>query len=284
MILVTLDVGPRVISYRLKDGKNVLFNDLERKCVEKGPEFDQCFYPGAAWYTYGGHRLWISPEIYPTTYYPENDPVEYRVEGNRVTFLPPLQKYTYMQMTTSLTLDENSSKVKVEHSIQNCYKLPITLSPWAITVMAPGGVEIIPMPDRKTGYLSNRVLSLWDYSNMADPRVTWGKEFITLKQDTAAETPFKLGINNEHGWAAYLLDGVAFIKRYTHDGSVTYPDNNVSYESYTCDKFLEMETVGELKEVQPGETVYLEENWELRPQEPFCTCDLEKMRAFAASL
>lgn len=36
-ILVTLDVGPRVISYRLKDGKNVLFNDLERKCVEKGP-------------------------------------------------------------------------------------------------------------------------------------------------------------------------------------------------------------------------------------------------------
>lgn len=140
------------------------------------------------------------------------------------------------------------------------------------------------MPDRKTGYLSNRVLSLWDYSNMADPRVTWGKEFITLKQDTAAETPFKLGINNEHGWAAYLLDGVAFIKRYTHDGSVTYPDNNVSYESYTCDKFLEMETVGELKEVQPGETVYLEENWELRPQEPFCTCDLEKMRAFAASL
>lgn len=281
-LLITLDVGPRIISYRLQGGENVLFNDLERSCCESGPEFDACFYPGAAWYTYGGHRLWASPEIYPTTYYPENDPVAYKLDGNTVTLLPPPQTYTHFQFGTEVTLDSRTSAVTVRHSIRNLYHKPLTVSPWAITVMAPGGFEVVPMPKRETGYLANRVLALWPYTNMSDNRVGWGEDHILLRQDPAVERPFKFGINSEHGWAAYVNRGAAFVKQFTPDPSLTYPDYGVQYETYTNAKFLEMETVGELKTLEPDACVGLEENWRLLPQEPFCPCDADQLAALLA--
>lgn len=283
-LIVTLDVGPRILSYRLQGHENMLFNDLNRDCVEKGADFDKCFCPGAAWYAYGGHRLWASPEIYPSTYYPENAPVAYEVSGDTVLLTPPEQAYTHFQLRTWITMDCCTAKVTLRHSIQNMYLKPITVSPWAITQVAPGGVEIVPMPDRPSGYLANRVLALWDYTDMSDPRVCWGKKYITLKQDVNALTPFKIGINAEQGWAAYINRGQAFIKRFDFDPKLTYPDYNVKYETYTCDKFTELETVGELKALEPGESVELEERWELMEQESFCTCDVAALDAFAAKI
>ena len=42
-----------------------------------------------------------------------------------------------------------------------------------------------------------------------------------------------------------------------------YPDNNWSFETYTCDTFIEIESLGPLKIVQPQETVSLTEHWSL---------------------
>ena len=262
-LYVTVDLGPRIVKYNLKGCENMLFNDVARDCLEKGESFDNCFYPGAVWYNYGGHRLWASPELYPATYYPENDPVAYEIDGNTVRLTPPAQKYTNLQFRTEITLDCCSSKVTVRHSIENLFCKPVTVSPWAITVMAPGGVETIPMPDHDAGYLANRVLALWSYSNMADPRVTWGEKTITLRQDSTMEQPFKLGLNVEHGWVKYANRGQIFTKYFDYDPNMTYPDYGVKFETYTCDKFTEVETVGELKELQPGGRVELEERWEL---------------------
>lgn len=262
-LYVTIDVGPRIIKYNLKGCENMMFNDLERNHTEKGEDFDRCFYPGAAWYIYGGHRLWASPELYPSSYYPENDPVEYEIDGNTVRLTPPPQKYTNLQFRTEITMDCCSSKVTVHHSIENLFCKPVTVAPWALSVMAPGGVETIPMPKRSTGYLANRVLSLWDYTDMADPRVTWGKDFITLRQDSAMEQPFKIGLNVEHGWAKYENRGQVFTKHFSYDPELTYPDYGVCFETYTCARFTEIETVGELKELKPGERVEHEEQWEL---------------------
>ena len=72
---VTIDVGPRVIRYAFVGGENVLFNDIARRSKRMGPDYDNYYYKGAAWYLYGGHRLWITPESAPETYYPDNEEV-----------------------------------------------------------------------------------------------------------------------------------------------------------------------------------------------------------------
>jgi hypothetical protein len=106
------------------------------------------------------------------------------------------------------------------------------------------------------------ILSLWPHSRLNDPRVHWGEKFIAVKQDVW-ERPFKFGFNNAHGWAAYRNEGNVFVKSYTHNTMGTYPDGGASCEIYVCDRFAELETLGELKKVHPGNTISHLETWNL---------------------
>lgn len=262
-LIITLDIGPRIIGYFLNGKENVFFEDVEQKITYQKDNYTKVFGENEKWYIYGGHRLWTSPEYAPYTYYPDNNPIDYFVNKNTITLTPAPQKVTDIAMTIELTLDENSSKVEINHKIQNQNIREITLAPWALSVMDKGGIEILPQPDRKTGLLGNRLLALWDYTNMADPRVFWGEKFITLIQDNTASTAFKLGISGEKGWAAYINKGQVFLKQYTHNLEGVYPDNGMSYETYTNEHMLEIETVGELKTLKCGDISTHKEQWSL---------------------
>jgi hypothetical protein len=63
---------------------------------------------------------------------------------------------------------------------------------------------------------------------------------------------------------AYLLNGELFIKRSRADRSKSYPDYNCSYETFTNQDFLELETLGSLQKVAPGQAVEHTESWSLR--------------------
>ena len=262
-LVITLDKGPHIICFQLHGEPNVMFEDVEDTTTHSGPEFDAYFYPGAAWHIYGGHRLWLSPESMPETYYPDNDPVPYAVEENTVTLSPAVQVGNQVQYVIRVTLSEDDGKAEVVHTIYNRGGEAKTFAPWGLSVLAQGGVEIVPQADKATGLLSNRILALWDYADMADDRVWWGTKYITLKQDPTAETPFKLGLNHEKQWSCYLLGRELFVKRYhTVDGG-NYPDGGCSFETYTCKNFLEMESLGELVTLAPGESVDHVEHWEI---------------------
>jgi hypothetical protein len=160
-------------------------------------------------------------------------------------------------------LDPQSNNVKITHFLTNDNAWAVELSAWALSVMAPGGIEVIPQPNRETGLLGNRVLALWPYSKMNDRRVSWGDKLIIVKQDSEMKTPFKLGINNERGWAAYFNHGNLFIKRFSHVMHADYPDFGVSYETYTNDSMLEMETLSPFTRLEPGNMISHTERWEL---------------------
>lgn len=264
-IKVTVDVGPRVIYYALCGKNNVMFNDDERSISRGGeaePDFVKTF-GDRKWYIYGGHRIWASPEDYPLSYYPDNDPVDVKIEGDTFTFTPPRQDVTDYQYTLLLTVDAHSSHVGIENRIRNTSCGVRNIAAWALTVLTPGGLEIIPQPKDYYQFLSNREIVLWPYSNMADERVFWGKDFITLRSVKGAENPFKLGINLTPGWALYAVGGSVFKKSYCHNIKTKYPDRGVSFETYTFDQFLECETVGELCELLPGEECFNREGWDL---------------------
>ncbi len=61
-----------------------------------------------------------------------------------------------------------------------------------------------------------------------------------------------------------MLGSDLFVKRYEADPSKTYADFGASYETFTNDSFLELETLGPLEEVAPGSTVEHVERWALR--------------------
>ena len=136
--------------------------------------------------------------------------------------------------------------------------------------MAPGGVEIIPQPSAPAGVLPNRRIALWDYTAMRDDRIFWGDRYIVVRQDPGNEKPLKLGINNIDGWACYINRGMCFLCRHPHDGTADYPDFGVSYETYTHDRMLEMESLSPLSSVEPGASVEHRETWQLFPAKDLC--------------
>lgn len=252
-LVATLEVGPRIIRYALKDGENMFCEKTDQVGTTGGDE----------WKIYGGHRLWHAPEARPRTYPADNFPISYTVQENTVTLTPPEEALSRTQKEMAITLCENSSRVTVEHRITNTGVWDIDMALWALTVLDNGGLEVIPEPEHYDALLPNRKISLWPYSHLNDPRVFWGKKFITLTSDPQKAQPFKLGLDNPCGWAALFNKNCLFIKRYPVEPEAEYPDFGVSFETYICDYMTECETLSPLMRLAPGAMGVHAEEWEL---------------------
>ena len=263
-LIATLEVGPRILSYRLAGGTNVLkeFPDQFGKSGE--PNF----------MIRGGHRLWVSPEDPVRTYAPDNAPVTHKVldDGTVVFTAEPDAKFG-LRKEMSVKMTDRGTEVHVIHRVENVGKVPTELAPWALTVMKPGGVEIIPLPEKKphggankektaADFGPNQALVLWPYTDLADTRFSFGTDFILVRHD-GKKSSTKIGLAQAPGWAAYLNDHMLFTKRFAHEPEATYSDRGCNYETYTDPGIVEMETLGPLVTLKPGEDAKHAETWSL---------------------
>lgn len=255
--IITLDIGPRIISFSFIGGENVLHHT--RSDFEKmgGECFDKHFFDGAYWENLGGHRLWVSPESMPETYYPDTFfPVEYQICDNTVTLTQHPQSENGVALKMEITLDDGN-EMKIRHTGKNISDKAKEFSLWPITVMDKSGIEIIPLNTEDTGLLSNRLMAFWPYSKAQDPRVFIGTKYITIVQDPDNKDAYKLGTDNKKGIGYYVIGDNVFTKSFTYVDGEKYPDGGMSYESYTNNAILEFETLSPLKEVPPqGEIVH----------------------------
>ena len=274
-VVVTIGVGPRIIRYSFVDGENILFEDSEHIFSESVAQ--DTF--GDIWYTYGGHRMWTSPESSPRTYYPDNEPVAYELLEKAVRLMPKPQKWNQYVFEMEVKLAEDSSEVFLVHKITNLAAWSVELAPWAITAVSAGGKEFVPQSSKDTSPLSNRLIALWPYTKLTDPRVHWGDQFISLRQDESNPEEFKFGINSEHGYAMYFNHGDLFIKQFWPVEKGNYPDGGMNFETYTNNLFLEMETLGELVKLEPGESTVHFEKWSLYRE--YCPLEETKLALIA---
>lgn len=107
--------------------------------------------------------------------------------------------------------------------------------------------------------LPNRCPALWPYTRWDDPRLRLGDDYILVSAQPGP--PFKIGYWNSHGWLGYWLDGVFFTKRFARPGAEPYPDFGCNAETYTNDKFFELESLGPLTRLVAGQTLEHTETW-----------------------
>jgi hypothetical protein len=106
-------------------------------------------------------------------------------------------------------------------------------------------------------------MTAWAYTDLSDPRWTFGPRFIRLRTDAAKPGSQKIGVSNRQGWAGYVREGLFFVKRYDWQEGARYPDFGVNTETYTAADFIELETLGTLQLLQPGASIEHEERWSL---------------------
>jgi hypothetical protein len=71
------------------------------------------------------------------------------------------------------------------------------------------------------------------------------------------------GIYNSCEWGAYYRQGYLFVKRARVIEGARYPDFGCNFELFTNPDYLELETLGPLTELQPGQSVSHQEVWTL---------------------
>jgi len=261
--VITLDCGPRIIRFSFIGKDNFMFEDINRDVSVNGEVVEAVFGKGSEWFIYGGHRMWLSPEDMPLSYYPDNEQVICNEIKNGVDLIAPVQRVNEVQFRFEITMKTEKTNLEIKHYVTNTGNNTRNNAIWGLTVLGKGGLEVIPQPLYDTGLLANRVISLWPYSDMSDERVYFGKKYITLKQDKNISSAFKFGINNIRNWAAYFNHDSMFIKKYHCNPEGKYPDYGTSFETYTNKHFLEMESLGELTDITPGSTLFHSEEWEL---------------------
>lgn len=251
-LIVTLDVGPRVLFLGHRGGPNQFLVYDKSRGLTGGDE-----HRG-----YGGHRLWTAPEDLVRTYEPDNDPVETRQEGEWFVFAKPLGP-TKLLREIWIKPDAANERFLVRHRVKNEGAESHTIAAWGITVCPPGGTCLFPMPphkDHPAALLPGAPLAIWSYTKLNDPRYTWGARVSRLAQDSA-KGPTKVGLRVPQGWAAYGRDGNLFLKRFALDDEATYPDYNVNFETFTRHDMLEVETLGPLVTLGPGDETGHAETW-----------------------
>src|SRR5512136_1129783 len=97
-LVVTLDVGPRVIRLGVPGSQN-LFKEFDDQMGKTS---------GTEWMSFGGHRLWHAPEVFPRSYAPDFDPVEHEWKDNVLRLVQKTEPGTGIQKEIEISIQDET--------------------------------------------------------------------------------------------------------------------------------------------------------------------------------
>jgi len=248
--------GPRVLRFGLRGGPNVFAET-----------------PAASWDsghgTYellGGHRFWFAPETADCSV-PDAAGLTLAAmpgAGPAVRLVGAVEAPTGLRKTIEVQLDPDVAAVSLHHVLANEGSRTLEIAPWPVTQLRLGGVAVAPLPPADEGPSSrpNQLVVLWPYASGSDDRLEIGDHRLTVFARPAA--PMKVGCLSATGTAGYLLDGLLVMLRFAPARGSVHPDLGCNLEIYSDERTIELESIGPLVSLAPGDSVIHDERWEIR--------------------
>jgi hypothetical protein len=217
---------------------------------------------------WGGHRLWHSPEKHARTDIPDDAGliVEELDEGAVRLSMPADASGLFKSI--AVHLDPEQAALTLEHTLRNDGLWPVETAPWAITQVPLGGQAIIPNtapPPPGESLLPDRLFVFWPYASLQDPRLHLGDDFVRIDSQPRPEA-FKIGLFAYQGWVGHVFDNYFLRKSFTPFDILAGPDFGCNVEVWVQDRFLEIETLGPMSWLEPGDEVSHTETWEVLPR------------------
>jgi hypothetical protein len=249
--------GPRIVGLYADGSSQNLLAEL--------PYLEPLITPYGPYHFHGGHRLWHSPEAFPRTYIPDNEGLTIRESSQAVILTGQAEPVTGIQKSIEISIPLDRPTVVLTHRLINHGLWPVELAAWAITQLPLGGMAIFPQqvgPLDATGLLPNRQLVLWPYSRWQDKRLVLNDDYIIMRANPDLP-PLKIGYFNRSGWIGYLRNKVLLVKRIEVKADLRHADINCNIESYCNNAFIELETLGPITVLDPGQSTAHVETWEI---------------------
>ena len=150
--------------------------------------------------------------------------------------------------------------------LRNAGAEPYHLAPWVLTMFAQGGTGIHGFPPRGTHpemLEPTNPLVMWAFTHLDDPRWRLSRKYLVLRQDPKNSNPAKAGhVQPPHlGRLPAERRTVREAVRGDCAPASAYPDFGCTFETFTNADILELETLGPLTTLAPGQSVSHTERW-----------------------
>ena len=252
--------GGRILEYSWK-GENGIYLDADHN--------GWVYEPGKPTIDPSGGRFDIGPEaVIPK--HPDLWLGEWTAEiiGPRAARLTSVEdRVTGVQLVREFRLDESSSHLSCKQIIKNVSAETQAWCHWSRTFARGGGICLIPLtphsrfPGKYITYGPGPVMNY----RPNDPNIRVRDGFLEILG--TPKRP-KLGIDSYVGWLCYLMkNDLMFVKSFP-----TYPDRVYNEMAgltisiwYYKDMMCELEPIGPMEKIAPGESAAFTEEWWLIP-------------------
>lgn len=258
-LVVVPQIGGRIMEYSI-DGENAIWQNEREIGKVSGEDV------GKIWRNYGGHKAWNAPQSRSTTdldFFYDSMPAQVEPltgkTGLRIT-CAPIEHLGY-QIIREVVLSDNTSHVRVTERMRNVSSHEVRWSVWGVTQVPVPCWMIFPLKENSS------FATGWNVIYPAKQTLTQIKRvgntgFLQYDNKTENWATDAMG-----GWMAYMRGQLAYTKHWsTPLVGVSYPDSGCDASFYTCNKdylggYAEMEVMGPITKLQPGQETELIEDW-----------------------
>ena len=241
---------PRILAFRLKGGANPLHVNHD--------------------YEYIGIRSWfLEPTQIPESGLPALQPARAEVTGERFLRLTAApDDSSGLQLIMEIALDADRPVLRIRHGFKNMRDAKRRIACWALNVIRPdAGVGVTPWRQGE-----RRSLLFWSDTDPNELGIHLGPRALALDYRIEPKNRWqKVGTNGNAGWIAFVWNKTALKSTVAHVQNAEYPEDGATVTMFnsTAEVFDgkprlgEIENVGPLSELLPGNTLWMEQELEL---------------------
>lgn len=234
----------RIMSLRaLPDGENLLWESRSTR-----------YYP---WINYGGSKVWPAPQSSWRYIWPPRRDIEQKGglceigKDGSLLLKTPLARSSGVRFERKIELFPDRPGLRLTETIINESSLARKLSAWEVSQIKPKGLIILP--------LSKKSEMKMDYGTV--PPHAMLSSFLFIRDDMYKR---KLSIRSEYGISAYFYKGTLLVRRELNvPVKGNYPDGDGNVEIFCGNGYIEMEGMGEIRALKPGERRSFTHEWYL---------------------
>lgn len=266
---VTLTAVPeiaRIMQFSLTDSTNLIWQNQALEGQLADPQQSQ----QGLWRNFGGAKLWVAPQSAWDAVL-GNWPPDYEIDSAPCQPIPK-QPHTLLlegqpspikgvQFRREITLVDRGADLI--YTLTNVSDHPVSWGIWMVFQAIPGGMVFLPAGDGTQFWLDPQFSGL-EATGPEDLNYHKHDQVYVLDHARSVDKTKVFSIPAQ-GWLAYwVADQVLFIL-YDPDPTAEYPQGEGSTEIFTDADYVELEHIGPLAHLEPGESTSLPESWRILP-------------------
>jgi hypothetical protein len=261
-VIVVPDIG-RVMSFGLLGGENVFWDDPSLYGKPVNPDAGEWINfggdkswpaPEAEWGLYSGRKGWRPPPAFDAA------PNDARIDGKDVVLLSPVDPFYGIQVQRRVHLEPKETKLTITTTYERTSGTPSKIGVWVITQFKDPVAVFILRPES-----SAFPDGFYKFSDEPWTNVTAARGLISVTRDPAK--PHKLGTDADQ--MLWVGAAAACLVSSPRVPAANYPDRGASVEVYTNPdpkKYVELETLGPLSVMKPGDKITRVNTYTLFPR------------------